>query len=634
MKGPPPMRRAGRFLALLLIIGLQTERTTLADESVAAKMRSLFAKADADSSGVLSPQEQAWAIDLVKTTYGETWSAQIARMLTAAHGSEKTVTAQDWRKQVDAYTQSASAAPRTERLAMRDGVRLATDIRLPPGDGRVPTILVRTPYGRVSRGGEAAGFIRAGYACVIQDMRGRFDSEGDNLPFIGCGWGPQQDGVDTVAWIRGQPWSDGRVATIGGSAAGITQNLLAGAAPEGLVAQYISVAPADIYTDISYTGCALRQADVENWLRGNKFAAAALKNILDHPSYDDHWRATDTHTRFAVMNVPAVHIGGWFDMFAQGTIEEFRGRQHRGAAGSKGRQKLIMGPWTHGIGKMPAGQLTFPGADRPPATYDASRWFDHHLRGIDNGIDREPAVAYYVMGDTSRPGAPGNHWRFADDWPIPARDTPFHLTADKRLGRTPPAAGAGHHEFTFDPAAPCPTVGGNNLTIDRGPMDQRRIEDRSDVVVFTTDPLAEPVEVTGRVLAKLFVSSSAVDTDLSVRLCDVYPDGRSMLIAEGMQRLRYRNSRERPEPLVPGRTEEVTIDCWSTSIVFDAGHRIRVTVTSSNHPRFDVNPGTGRPWRSGDEMVKQTNRILCDAAHPSRVILPIPTNHGAGTAHE
>jgi uncharacterized protein len=184
-------------------------------------------------------------------------------------------------------------------------------------------------------------------------------------------------------------------------------------------------------------------------------------------------------------------------------------------------------------------------------------------------------------------------------------------------------------EFTFDPANPCPTLGGCNLTIARGPMNQNPIESRSDVVLFTTLRLVEPVEVTGRVTAKIYVSSSAADTDLSVRLCDVYPDGKSYLFADGMLRLRYRNGFDKPEPLKAGEVVPVTVDCWSTSIIFNKGHRIRVTVTSSNYTRFDLNPGTGKPWSDDGEKVKQTTRIYLDGEHPSCIVLPVVSAKGA-----
>ncbi len=584
-------------------------------------MRQLFDRADVDHNGVLTPAEQAPALEYVKKAFGDEWSQRIGRMFAKAASADKSVSAENWRRAVDLYAQPVEK--KVEKIAMRDGVKLATDIFLPKGDGPFPVILARTPYNRLKRNESAPGFAADGYAFVNQDMRGRYESEGENLPFIGCGWGEHQDGLDTVEWIKKQPWCNGSIATIGGSAGGITQNYLAGTAPAGLKAQYISVAPADMYSDVSYIGSAFRKADVENWTNNNKFDPKALEIMRAHPSYDGYWRSLDTHTKFEVMNVPAVLVGGWFDMFQQGTIDQFIGRQHQGAPGSKGTQKLIMGPWHHGIGQMPAGELTFPNANRVPVKYDPVRWFSHYLKGVDNGVEKEPAVAYYVMGDTSTPGAPGNEWRYADDWPIPAKETPVYLTADRKLSLKSPAGGEAHHEFTFDPANPCPTIGGQNLTIARGSLDQRKVEGRDDVLVFTSDVLDKPVEVTGHLFAKIFVSSSAADTDLSVRICDVYPDGRSMLITEGIQRLRYRKSRENPEPLMPGQIEEVTVDCWSTSQIFNTGHRVRVTITSSNFPRFDVNPGTAQPWSDTGEKVKQTNRIYCDAKHPSRLLAPV-----------
>ena len=590
------------------------------DEALAAKMRALFPKADRDQSGTLDLAEQARAVEHVKTTYGGAWSQQIEAMFArAAKGGS--ISSEAWLQAVARFAQPPEK--KTEKIAMRDGTLLATDLYLPQGDGPFPVVLTRTPYGRVKRGKDAGSFVNNGYVFIIQDMRGRFDSQGENLPFHGCGWSEHQDGIDTLAWIKQQPWCDGRIATIGGSAGGITQNLLAGAAPDDLKAQYISVAAASMYSDGTYIGSAFRKADIENWTTGNKFDPKALELMRAHPSYDDYWARFETATRHAQMKVPAVHVGGWFDMFAQGTLDEFVGRQHRGAPGAKGAQKLVMGPWTHAIGKMPAGELTFPNATRVPVEYDPLRWFAHYLKGADNGAEKEPAVAYYVMGDTATPGAPGNEWRFANDWPIPAKETAVYLTGDRRLSLEKPSADVAPQEYTFDPANPCPTLGGHNLTIDRGSMDQRKIEGRDDVLVFTSSVVDKPVEVTGRIFAKIFISSSAADTDLSVRLCDVYPDGRSMLIAEGIQRLRYRRSREKPEPLTPGQVEEVSVDCWSTSQIFNTGHRVRVTITSSNFPRFDVNPGTAQPWSEAGEKVKQTNRIHCDAEHPSRLVVPV-----------
>lgn len=590
-----------------------------AEDPVTLKMLALHRQFDADRDGRLSASEQALAVQAVKAQYGDGWARQIERMFGHA-AKQQAVSDSDWKTEVAAY--GKGPAKQTTMVAMRDGKRLATDVHLPPGPGPFPAVLARTPYGR-ARNKDAAQFVSAGLAYVAQDMRGRMDSEGENLPFIGCGWGQYSDGFDTVAWIRRQPWCNGDVATVGGSAGGITQNLLAGAAPEGLKAQYISVAAASIYSDACYIGGAFRKADIEKWTTDNKFAPRALELMRGHPCYDDYWAQFDSTRKFPEMKVPALHLGGWFDMFAQATIDQFTGRQHHGGPGSRGTQKLVMGPWTHAIGRMPVGELRFPNSQLP-AALRPERWFDHYLHGTANGIDKEPAVTYYVMGDTRTPGAPGNEWRQADDWPVPATEKPFYFAANRTLATGKPAGGAKDWiEYTFDPSDPCPTIGGNNLTLEAGPRDQRRIEDRDDVVSFTTEPLAEPLEVTGRVRARVFLSSSAADTDLSVRLCDVYPDGKSYLIAEGMLRLRHRRSLEKPEPLTPGKTEEALVDCWSTSIVFNRGHRIRATVTSSNYPRFDVNPGTGRPGTEGGPPVRQTNRIACSAEQPSCLLLPV-----------
>jgi hypothetical protein len=596
----------------------------------AEQLNPLALRFDADHDQVLSPREQKAMIAFVADKHGQQWAERLTHFLHAADTNhDGKVDLAEWTLAVARVKQLGKTVaevlkPQTVRIAMSDGAHLTTDVYLPKGEGPFPVVFSRTPYGRAGFAQASVNFAAAGCVSVVQDMRGRFDSEGENLPFVGCGWNEHQDGVETIEWIKKQKWCNGKIATIGGSAGGITQNLLAGAAPDGLTAQYITVAAASLYSDASYIGGAFRKADTADWLIHNKFDPRALAIILAHPSYDDYWKRFDTTARFEVMNVPAVHVGGWFDMFAQATINEFIGRQHHGASGSRGTQKLIMGPWTHGIGKMPAGELTFPNANKVPDPYNSNRWFDHYLRGADNGVEKEPAVAYYVMGDTSEPGAPGNQWRQADDWPVPGKETAFYLLRDGKLTlERPTASGGTPIEFTFDPANPCPTVGGNNLTILRGPMNQNKIESRSDVVLFSSAPLTEPVEVTGQVKAKVFIASSGTDTDLSVRLCDVYPDGKSYLIAEGMLRLRYRKSVAKPEPLTPGKIEEVTVDCWSTSIVFNKRHRIRATLTASNYPRFDVNPGTGRPWSDGEPSVKQTNRIFCDAAHPSSVLLPV-----------
>ncbi|MHC4860214.1 MAG: CocE/NonD family hydrolase, partial [Planctomycetota bacterium] len=356
---------------------------------------------------------------------------------------------------------------RTVMVPMSDGAKLATDVYVPEGKGPFPTILWRTPYGRTR--GTPQGWLARGYAVVKQDMRGRFDSEGENLPFVGCGWGKHRDGVETVAWIRKQKWSNGKVGTAGGSALGITQNLLAGAAPEGLVCQHVNVAAASLYHHAVYVGGAFRKSQVEKWLARNRFDPEALRLYRRHPEYDDFWRQFDSLTRLEEMTVPAMHVGGWFDTFALGTVEAFVGRQTRAELGSRGNQVLVMGPWAHGGfrkgGKV--GELTFPNAKMPRA-YSAQLWFDHHLMGKANEVLDQLPVAYYVMGDTEDPKAPGNEWRFAEVWPVKSKETAFFLHEDRSLSTTEQKGPFARLAYVFDPADPCPTIGGCNLVLPKG----------------------------------------------------------------------------------------------------------------------------------------------------------------------
>ena len=602
------------------------QRAAVELAKAADKIEVLAKHFDANKDQVLSADEQAALVKFVAEKFGRAWADRLEPFLHAADTNRNhSIEAGEWKRAIQGLGPSQAKGPdkKTFMVAMSDGIQLATDVYLPDGPGPFPVIFTRTPYDRRKAAGMAPALVRGGYALVAQDMRGRFESGGENLPFIGCGWAGHQDGAESISWLRKQSWANGKICTVGGSAAGITQNLLAGASPEGLTAQYITVAAASMYHDATYVGGALRKCQVENWQSTNRFDPRAGELMRAHPAYDEYWQGFDTRLKFGVMNTPAVHVGGWFDTFAQGSIDSFVGRQHHGADGAKGTQKLVMGPWTHAIGKnQDDAELIFPNATMP-AQFETGRWLEYYLKGVDNGVMREPAVVYYVMGDTRDPQAPGNQWRTADDWPVASRQMPYYFQQGGSLLTDQPSTTNAAVEYTFDPANPCPTLGGNNLTIARGPRNQNAIESPQDVVLFTTDTLTEPLEVTGRVTAKVFVASSAVDSDLSIRLCDVYPDGKSYNIADGILRLRYRKSLVKPEPLVPGEIAEVEVDCWSTSIVFNRGHRVRVAVTSSNFPRFDINPGTSQPWVDGEPSVKQTNRIFCDAGHASCIVLPV-----------
>jgi putative CocE/NonD family hydrolase len=464
-----------------------------------------------------------------------------------------------------------------------------------------------------------------GYAVVVQDMRGLHDSEGEAMPFVDCGWGECRDGFDTVAWIVKQPWSDGKVGTFGGSAMGITQNMLAGAAPPNLEAQWIQVAANSLYHHAAYVGGAFRKSQVEQWTEGTGFPARALETMKKHSAYDEFWKLLDASTRTGQINVPAVHFGGWFDTFSQGTIDSFRTRQERGAPGAKGKQVLVMGPWTHGgRGRGSVGELRLPSNARRAPGIEMGEWFEHHLKGKENAAAKYPAVTYYVMGAFGEEDVRGNEWRTAEAWPPPFAPTALYLRGEGRLAYAKPDARSTFTSYDHKPVDPVPTVGGRNLVLPAGPFDQRKIEERDDVLVFTSEELQHPVESTGPVRVVLYASSSAVDTDFVARLCDVYPDGRSMLIADGIIRCRYRGSLEKAELLKPDEVVRLEIDLWDTSIVFNTGHRIRVSISSSNYPRFDVNPGSGKDSWEDRRPVSAKNTVYFDRERPSHLLLAFP----------
>jgi hypothetical protein len=417
---------------------------------------------------------------------------------------------------------------------------------------------------------------------------------------------------------------------MGGSAEGIVQNLMAPTNPPGLVAQEIFVAPASMYHQAAFQGGELRKEQVEGWIGKHGFPPENLESTIAHPNYDDFWHETDATLGVSRINSPAVFLGGWFDTFCQGPIDLFLLRQHHGAGNARGNCMLIMGPWTHGgVGKVTMGELTFPDSAAFPPGIKATDWFGYWLKGEDTGIMEKPRVWYYTMGAVDEPGAPGNVWQTASDWPPPASAQPFYLRSGGLLSSARPTKAKASQSFDFDPKNPVPTVGGRNLEIKAGPMDQRSVEGRPDVLVFSTKPLNKPIEVTGKMSVDLFAASSATDTDFTAKLCDVYPDGRSIQIADGIIRAANRNTFLRDELIAPGGVYEYKIDLWSTSIVFNCGHRIRLEISSSNYPRFEINPNTGKRYHKGDKTEVAHQTIYMDADHPTALILPVVRNSAA-----
>jgi predicted acyl esterase len=519
----------------------------------------------------------------------------------------------------------AETKPEHLMLPMQDGTRLATDYYLPPGDGPWPVMLMRSTYGRAV--GDVKDHMRRGIALVVQDVRGMGESEGEPNVFHAEGWRPGfTDGAETVAWIAAQPWCNGRIGTQGGSALAITQMLLAPATAL-LHAQAMDVGPASFYHDAVYHGGVFRKKLMEGWLTAIK-QPHVVPLYKAHPYYDEFWSYYDAGARAEDITAPGLFIGAWYDIFDQGTIDAFVSRETRGAPGARGNNYLVMKWGGHG---------EYKGEDyryhentqelRVSRLRDA--FFDAHLLGDTDALAAWPKVHYYVLGDDRDPNAPGNEWRTAETWPpFETVATPFFLTQDGGLNQADPAE-PGSRAFTFDPNDPYPTHGGPNLLLPFGPYDQRLYSrEREDLLIFSTPPLEEPLEITGRVTCTLYVSSDAPDTDFTAKLVDVYPepDGREINLLDGVIRVKCRDSLSQPAPPLTGPDEvvAVTIDLWTTSIVVNTGHRIALHVSSSNYPRFEVNPNTGADFPAeGEPMRSARNTVHTGGPYPSALFLPL-----------
>jgi len=508
--------------------------------------------------------------------------------------------------------------PTTNMVEMRDGIKLATDIYLPRNHNQPHgVILIRTPYDKNGSVITGTNFANAGWPTVIQDMRGRFSSEGIDTVFRNS----HTDGPDTLEWIANQSWSNGKIATLGGSALGLTQYYMAGANPPALKCQFIQVATPNLFKHGITQGGQFRKSLVELWLE-NQGSLFVLQDYFEHENYTlDYWTNVSLDDNWQDINVPAIHIGGWYDCFAQGIIDGFMGYQYKGGPGAKGQSKLIMGPWTHSSGRH-QGELTYP--ENAIDNFSFNMFEDMVIQYTMDGpkdFDNWPTVIYYVMGDIDNISAPGNEWRTADDWPIPysEMDLFFHengLLDIEQSGNINPIS------FTYNPQDYVPTLGGQNLNIQRGPYDQRPVEDREDVIIFTSSILDEPIEATGPITARLFVSSDCPDTDFTVKLTDVYPDGRSMLITDGILRMRNRNGFDHWEFMEPDEIYEITVDLWSTSYIWNKDHQIRVAISSSNFPRFLNNPNTNDSISKNSTYNIAHNKLYIENEYPSCIILP------------
>jgi putative CocE/NonD family hydrolase len=537
----------------------------------------------------------------------------------------------------------------TVKIPMRDGVHLSARIYRPAGNAKLPTILLRTPYGKDTDLASAyRSFVDRGYAVVVQDVRGRYASEGIFRPLLQ----ESSDGSDTLNWIARQPWSNGDIGMIGGSYRGMVQWKAALTGNVHLKAIFPVVAGSDEYRDRFYsTGGAMKLGHRLLWmaenLRARSFESPSFfdyvrhlplrtidtattghriefyQEALDHPNLDAYWTAMSTREHLDKVHAPAFIVGGWYDNYVQSDLETFSLLARKTSA-----NRIVIGPWPHDM------SIKFPGFDfgkgsgAPIRAYQLE-WFDYWLKTRHPAPEfRQPPVRIFVMG--------ANKWRDEREWPLArTRYTPLYLSGK---GNANSAKGDGlltgephksdlPDDFVYDPRNPVPTTGGaiccNPSKFSWGPKDQSGVESRQDVLVFSTPVLKQDVEITGPIRVVMYASTSQPDTDFTAKLVDVWPSGVAQNLTDGALRLRYRNSLDQPLFARPGEIYQITIDAGVTSNVFRAGHKIRVEISSSNFPRFDRNPNTGRPIADETELRVANQRVYHGKQYPSYVLLPM-----------
>ena len=538
-------------------------------------------------------------------------------------------------------------------IPMRDGIRLSANVFL-PGDhehSRLPVILERTPYIKAPDiTPNYQSFVDHGYAVVVEDVRGRNESGGAFDPLRQ----EPADGDDTLNWIARQPWSDGKVGMIGGSYRGIVQWKAALVNNPHLKAIFPVVSGYDDYRDRYYsTGGALKLGHRLEWMAENQrapgyhpdfskfilhlplrtadiaatgWSLAMYRDVMAHPSYDSFWRALSVKEQIQKIRVPVFAVGGWYDNYAESDLEAYT-ELHK----TSGLNHVLIGPWPHNM------SYRFDNVDFGPDSGVPLRsiqlaWFDQWLMGKDNPIVSQPPVQIFVMG--------ANYWREDHEWPpADARPKKFFLESDGRANtldgdgaldeKTPRGS---EDRYVFDPRDPVPTRGGavccNPKVFAWGPMDQRTVEQRRDVLVYTTKPLKQDMEVVGPVQAILYISTSAKDTDFTAKLVDVAPDGSARNLTDGILRLRYRNGLEKAELAKPGAVYQITVDAGVTANVFLKGHRIRLEISSSNFPRFDRNPNTGGVIADAVQLQRANQTLFHDHDHPSHLLLMVTPGRG------
>jgi uncharacterized protein len=561
-------------------------------------------------------------------------------------------------------------AERSVSMRTRDGVRLSADVYRPNAPGKFPVILMRTPYDKSAGWAVAPAYkiVPRGYVLIVQDVRGRFASEGEWYPFRH----EQADGYDAVEWAAALPYANGQVGMMGASYVGATQLLAAIANPPHLTAIAPNMTASNYHNGWTYQDGAFEQWFDQNWT--TQLGANTLQRVISdnanalvgsntlplanfpvfnfgqlpadaqltasiapyyldwlaHPDYDAYWKQWSIEEHFSNIAIPMLSVGGWYDIFNGGTLRNYMGaKAHGSTEAARTKQHLLIEIGGHaGFGRH-IGDVDFGTHALENVYVDVILdWYDFLFKGIQNEYATEKPVKLFVMG--------ANEYRLEDDWPPPqAKATKYFLHSsgkanslrgDGSLSTTAPNSEA-NDIYLYDPMNPAPTVGGplccDAKHMEPGPRDQRAVENRDDVLIYSTVPLAHDLEVTGPVTVDLFVKSTAVDTDFTGKLVDVAPDGFAMDLTEGILRMRYRDSQEHPNLMNPGQIYKISLDLWATSNVFLKGHTLRLEISSSNFPRFDRNLNTGEEIKFAHTHVTATNVILHDAQHPSALILPV-----------
>jgi hypothetical protein len=513
------------------------------------------------------------------------------------------------------------------QIPMRDGTQLAADVYVPKGGGGpFPVILIQTPYNKANQRIWFAAdvsnrfgslFDDTNYAFVVVDWRGRFASAEAAKPGAQAGSG--QDGFDTVAWVAGQKFSSGKIGGWGSSALGGAQLKTAAEHPPNLTCIAPSVMPLNLTYETFFPGGVLWEEFV---LMLGRLGFGDLHTALTRqPVKNEAWKviAATTYIKPEDIQVPVLMVGGWYDLYTDGMVDAFKALRAHGGGLAREHTTLVMGPWLHsGLDQERQGDLEYPNAVGY-ASSTTNAFFDHWLRGLDNGFDDRPAMHYYQMG--------AEEWRSSDTWPPEeATDTSLYLISGGGLGRDKPTADVAPSTYRFDPANPAPTVGSAvlNPSLKQGPYNQAFANAfRQDVLVFHSPVLEEDLAIAGPVKARLFVSSDRPDTDFTAILVDVYPDRRQMLVAEGIQRMRFREGTDKEVFMEPGTVYEVTVEIGSTAITFPKGHRVGVIISSSSSPKYDVNLNDGGPMYTDGDGLVATNSVWHDADHPSALIVPV-----------